>query len=166
MEILNETTESLVSYYLLPMVGINFRTFGPYFVDALLYPDVDVIRVELLTGCKEEYWNNPNYQGDYTKDNKTFVIFAIPEQFSEDVAMFKKGKYSHFKPETKKLIYDRSGLHYNKQIDNLIVTDMKLLALSRHPKLKEWIEESTGLRYGSNVELIRLKNPSRLYVKD
>ena len=162
--IFDEEKDSLVTFYILPLLKINFRTFGHYFKDCRLFRSKDAIRVELFPGCKEKYWDHENYQSDYNKDGNVFVIFSIPEEYLEDVEIFCNGKYSQMSQKTKQVIYKHSGLFYNKQIDNLIVTDTRLLALTKSPILKEWVRKTHKLIYGSKAEMIRLKNKEGIYV--
>ena len=65
----------------------------------------------------------------------------------------------------KNKIYKHSGLYYNKQIDNLIVTDMKLLALSKSPILRNYIQDIFKVRIGKNLELLQLKDKNSIYTK-
>ena len=161
----DEERESIVGYYILPLLGINKKTFGVYFKDAKLLPSKDAVVVELYKGCKEPFWENKFYQTDYTIDSTTFAIFSLPEEFKEDINLFCEGKYSQMSQLAKSKIYKHSGLYYNKQIDNLVVTDMKLLALSKSPILRNHIQDTFKIRIGKNVELLRLKDKNSIYIK-
>lgn len=165
-EIFDEEKDSLVTFYILPLLKINFRTFGYHFKTSLLFRTKDAIQVELFPGCKEKYWEHENYQSDYIRDGVVYVIFSIPSEFKEDVEIFCKGNYSQMSQKTKKIIYEYSGLYHNKQIDNLVVTDTRLLALTKSPVLKEWILKTYRLKYGENVELIRLNDKDSIYTKN
>lgn len=160
----NENKESLVDYFILPLVGLSYRAFGPYFKEAKLSRDLLSVRVKLSGGgCSEKFWDNPNYQTDWDQGSNTYAVFRIPEEFKDDVKVFATGKYSKMSDVVKKVIFKGSGLHYNKRIDNLIVTDMKLLALTKSPILKEWIEKQYRVKKGKNVEFLRLKNKDIIY---
>ncbi|WP_428743178.1 hypothetical protein [Tenacibaculum sp.] len=159
----DEEKESLVAYYLLPACQLSFKTFGLFFKDAKISRDFRTIRVEMSSGCKEPYWENLFYQTDWTENNITFAIFRIPDIFIKDVELFALGKYSKMSDNLKKRIYRLSGLFYNKRIDNTIVTDKKLLALTKSPILKEWIESTYKVRKGKNSEFIQLKNKDSIF---
>lgn len=159
----DEETDNLVTSYILPLININFRTFGFHFKDSKILRSQDAVIVYLYPGCKEPYWENPYYQNDYDIDNTTHVIFSLPEECKEDIALFCEGKYSKMSQKTKEKIYKGSGLLYNKQIDKLVVTDIRLLALTKSPILKEWIRENYKLRIGENLELLRLTNKDIIY---
>lgn len=166
VEIFNEEEESLVAYYILPLIGLSFKTFSRFFKDCKLYRSKDAVQVILYSGCKEEFWEHPNYQHDFTVEDLTYVTFSLPTEFGDDISMFCKGKYSKFSDKAKQKIYKHSGLLYNKQIDNTVVTDMKLLALTKSPILKQWIKDNYKLVFGNNVELIRLSNKDSIFVPE
>lgn len=161
----DEERESIVGYYILPLLGINRKTFGSYFKDAKILSSKDAVIVELYKGCKEPFWENKFYQTDYTVDSSTFAIFSLPEEFNDDIGLFCEGKYSQMSQLAKNKIYKHSGLYYNKQIDNLIVTDMKLLALSKSPILRNYIQDIFKVRIGKNLELLQLKDKNSIYTK-
>ena len=159
----DEERESLVGYYLLPLLGLSKNTFGQFYQDAKITRDRDAIVVYLYPGCKEPFWENENYQTDYTVDRVVYAVFAIPKEWKEDIDLFCEGKYSRMSELAKSKIYKSSGLTYNKQIDKFIVTDMRLLALTRSPILKQWMRENYKIISGANVECIRLKNKDIIY---
>lgn len=159
----DEEKESLVAYYLLPACQLSFKTFGLFFKDAKISRDFTTVRVEMSAGCKEPFWENLFYQTDWTENNTTFAIFRFPQIFVADVELFANGKYSKMSDNLKKRIYRYSGLFYNKRIDNTIVTDKKLLALTKSPLLKEWIEATYKVKKGRNSEFIQIKNKNIIY---
>ena len=165
-EIFNEEEESLVAYYILPLIGLSFKTFGMYFKDCKLFRSQDAVQVQIYKGCKEPFWINDFYQVDYTIDDIIYITFALPSEFGDDISLFCKGKYSKMSNKAKDKIYKHSGLLHNKQIDNTVVTDMKLLALTKSPILKQWIRDNFKLVFGNNVEMIRLKNKDSIFVPE
>ena len=162
----DESKESLVGYYILPMIKLSFKTFGPFFKSAHLNRDGTAVRVTMSAGCREPFWENSYYQTDWTIGGTTFALFAIPEREQEDVALFMKGKYSKMSESVKLRIYRYSGLFYNKQIQHVVVTDMKLLVLTKSPILKQWIYDNYGIRKGKNSEFIQLKNKESIFYND
>jgi hypothetical protein len=165
VEIFNEEKESLVTYYILPLIRLNFRAFGYHFLDCRLYRSMDAIQLTLMKGCKESYWEHPNYQHDYNVGGKVLVTFSLPAEFGDDILKFCEGKYSQMSDSAKNLIYKHSGLFYNKQIDKLVVTDMKLLALTKSQVLRDWIRDNYKLVFGNKLELIKLKDKESIYVE-
>ena len=159
----NEERESLAAYYILPLLNLSFKTFGSYYKAAKINRDLDCIRLELTPGCTEKFWEHWCYQVDYDRGNTTFAEFRIPLGFKNDLKIFASGKYSKISTRSKKLIYKHSGLHYNKQIDNLVVTDMKLLALTQSQILKDWLIDNYRLKIGKKAELIIIKNKENIY---
>lgn len=162
-KLFDEEKESLVAYYLLPLLKISYRKFGAYFLDAKLTRDLSGIVVILAHGCKDPYWEHENYQNDYDTNLHTIVLFSIPDEFKSDVELFSNGKYSKISDLAKGLIYKHSGLYYNKQIDNKIVTDKVLLALTKNKVLEEWILREYGIKKGKNSEFIKLENKEIIY---
>lgn len=161
--IFNEEDSRLVAYYMLPLVQLSYRAFGPYFKRALINRDHNVIRVEMSEGCAEPFWENKFYQTDYSAKGTVYAFFRFPDMLRADVNIFASGKYSDMSKKAKERIYKHSGLYYNKQIDNLIVSDVRLLALSKSRKLKDWVEETFGVKKGKNTEFIKLKNKESIY---
>lgn len=159
----NESKESLVGYYILPLVGMSYRAFGPYFKKAHIDREHSVVRVTMSRGCAEEYWNNNFFQVDYDEGENTYALYRIPEPYKDDVDLFAQGKYSQMSRGAKKTICNGSGLFYNKQIDNMVVTDKRLLALTGHPVLKQWVEETFEITKGKKSEYIKLKNKESIY---
>lgn len=161
--LIDEKNESLVAYYILPAVMMSYRAFGPYFKSAHIDRDHTAVMVTLVRGCKEEYWKNQFFQLDYDKNGCTYAVFRIPDSLRKDLDLFAEGKYSKMSDALKKRIYKHSGLLYNKQIDNLIVTDKRLLALTKSPILKQWVEETYKVKKGKNSEFIKLVNKESIY---
>ena len=163
MEIFDEVRESLVTYYILPLVKLSYKAFGKHFVTCRISENLKEVVVYLMPFCEEEYWRNPNFKTDYTKDLTTYAIFTLPEEFTEDIKLFSEGKYSKMSDKAKEVIYKHSGLHYNKKCGEHIVTDMKLLALSKHKVLRSWLIDNQKLRLCDKNEFIQLENPDIIY---
>lgn len=161
--IFDEKTKSLVDYYILPLLKINTKTFGFYFVESKLVRCLDGIVVTILKECREKYWDHPNYQTDFNDGNKTHIIYSIPEEFLEDVKQFAEGSYSQMSSAAKEVIYKYSGLWYNKRLENVIVTDKLLLALTRSPILRKWMIDEFNVKIGKYSEPVVLEFPEKIY---
>ena len=163
MQIFDEARESLVTYYILPLCGISYKAFGIHFLDCRLTKNHKEVVVTLMPLCEEEYFKNVNFKCEHTDNLTTFVRFTIPEKFKKDVNEFAKGNYSNMSSETKETIYKHSGLYYNKQIGDQKVTDMKLLVLSKHKKLRLWLMDNMQFKLCDRGEFIVLENPNSIY---
>ena len=163
MQIFDEVRESLVTYYILPLCGISSKAFGIHFLDCRLTKNHKEVVVTLMPFCEEDYWKNVNFKCEHTANLTSYVRFTVPEKFSKDVDEFAKGNYSKMSDLAKKVIYKHSGLPYNKQIGDVKVTDMKLLALSKHPKLNLWLVSMYNLQLCHKGEFIVLENPNSIY---
>ena len=163
MQIFDEVRESLVTYYILPLCGISYRAFGIHFLDCRLAKNHKEVVVTLMPFCEEEYFKNVNFKCEHTDNLTTFVRFTIPEKFKSSVEEFAKGNYSKMSPGAKENIYKHSGLHYNKSVGDHKVTDMKLLALSKHKSLRLWLMDNCGLKLCDKGEFIVLENPNSIY---
>ena len=166
MGIFDEVRESLVGYYILPLCGISYKAFGIHFLDCRLTKNHKEVVVTLMPLCEEEYFKNVNFKCEHTDNLTTFVRFTIPEKFKMDVIQFSQGAYSSMSVEAKETIYKHSGLHYNKQIGDHRVTDMKLLALSKHKSLRLWLMDNCGLKLCDKGEFIVLENQNSIYYVD
>ncbi len=159
----DESQESIVGYYVLPLIGLSIKMFGCYFKSAHISRDHLTVLVKMSRGCKEPFWDHRCYQNDWDEGPNTYAIFRLPNNVQSDIKHFAEGKYSKISQSGKLRIYRNSGLHHNKQIDNLVVTDMKLLALTKSNLLREWIRSNYGITKGKNNELLELSDKESIY---
>jgi len=159
-------THNIVTYYILPLLKFNYKTFGHYYMTTELFPSLDGIKLKLMSGCREEFWKHDNYEVDYSVENETHAIFSIPREFKDDVVLISQGKYSKISDRAKLMIKNHSGLMYKSKIDNVIVSDKLLMVLDKDPILKQWIEKEAKVRVGKEVELYYLPETENIYVRD
>ena len=76
----------------------------------------------------------------YRKETDLFLLYRIPPKWMRDVELFIAGKFSKMSENAKKTILVYSGLPYHRAEDGRIVTDGRLLALYKHPMLKQMWE--------------------------
>lgn len=161
-----EYTYSMPTYYVLPLLKLNNKTFGHYYEDTKVYKSFDAIQVKIRHGCKEEYWKHKNYQIDYEQDGYIYIIFSIPDKFIDDVKLICKGKVSKISESAKSNIRKYSGLLYKEKVNTVLVTDKMILAMDRDVILKEWLEKKFKVRIGSRAELYYLPENQDIYVRD
>ena len=161
--LLDENKESIVAYYILPLVDMSFKAFNSFYVNCKLSRNHKEVIVYLIPLCPEEFWKNESYKLDYTSNLTTYAVFTIPEEFSSDVKLFVEGKYSKMSSKAKDKIYKHSGLHFNKKMGEIVVTDMKLIALTKHKALRSYLIDNQMLLLCDNGEFIKLKNKDIIY---
>ena len=161
--IFDEVRESLVGYYILPLCGISYKAFGKHYLNCKLSRKHREVIVYLQPLCEEQYWKNPNFKCEHTNNLTTYVRFIIPEKYLQDVIVFASGLYSQMSEEAKEQIYHHSGLYYKKRIGDHIVTDKKLLALSKHKALRDWLLDQHVIKLCDKGEFIVLENQQIIY---
>ena len=159
----DEERESIVAYYILPLVRLSFKAFGVYYINCKLSRNLKEVIVYVLPLCTEEFWKNENYKTDYTENCTTYIVYAIPDRFLNDVKLFSEGKYSRMSNEAKSMIYKHSGLKFNYKLGDFHITDKKLLVLTKNRHLRKWLTDQGILEEPIRQEYIVLKNKDIIY---
>lgn len=95
-------------------------------------PDLNLVSARLRINCLKQ-WSN---------DRGGFLAYALPIKCSEDVYRYTIGAYSKFSFSLKSIIFERSGLPYQKPaLNGRTVTDIRLLALEGKEVVRNYIEE-------------------------
>jgi hypothetical protein len=159
--VLNEN-ENLVTYYLLPLVGINKTIFGRKFINSYLDPNSFRIYVRISSEMESiGHSIRDSYVTEAVINKKRFVIYQIDAKYHLDVRLFLLGKYSKFKLSTKKVIYVGSSLSYNKSIGDFKMTSPILQALDNTKILRQHLLDSLGIEtLPDTAELIDLPDKS------
>ena len=150
-----EPNDSLVNYYILPLLGYNKHSFGgdKYFINSYLSRDYELI-VMVKPDCPIRYWEFEHFKTDFNKDGDLVLIFHIDGKFKQDLGKFISGNFSKMSTFAKDLIYKNSGLFYKKKLGDVIVTSKILLALTRSKALKSWLQEEYGIELSEEEEVI------------
>lgn len=139
--------DSLVTYYVLPLVGVNKLTFGRSFKASFLSKDGTKVYVELSKNMHTpNYKANYNYVAELMHGEVKFVIFTIPLDYAVDIQHFINGFYSKFQASTKKRIYQTSSLPYNATMGSFSVSSPILQALDKTKTLRSHLINSLGMR--------------------
>lgn len=140
MSLLIPEGDSLVTYYLLPLVGVNKNTFGRSFKQSYVDKEGLKIFVELRSNMiTPSYKSNPNYISEMILNRKMFVLFSLPARFIASGKNFVQGKYSGMSKDAKKLIYSSSGLPYNKTNGSFVMSHPILQALDTTKTLRSFL---------------------------
>ena len=138
--------ENLVTYYVLPMVGVNNVVFGNLFRNSLLAKDGTRVYVQLKKKMNSVgYTKVDSYITDLNISGKLYAVYNVPSKFDEEIQLFLKGKYSQFKPSTKKIIYAGSGLPYNKKVGDFKLSSPILQALDKTKVLRFYLLKTLGV---------------------
>jgi hypothetical protein len=107
--------ENLVTYYLLPLVGVNKKTFGLKYDNSYINKEGTIVFIKLKSNLATPLYRKfANYTSEVIINNSLYIQFTVPEEFRKDVQFFIKGQYSRISREAKKIIYKMSTLPYNK----------------------------------------------------
>jgi hypothetical protein len=163
------TEYNLCTWFILPLIGLNKFSFNEgNFIQSYLTRDGQYIAVEVTDRnlCAHVQFNE-HYAGQKLLGEHELLLFVIPGAWTQDIDLFRQGRYSLMSEYAKKLIREDSGLTYrqedadsaNKRID------ARLMALEKHPALKrQWqaeLEVETPvkgwrLEIGDDLELLSI----------
>jgi len=138
--------ENLCTHFILPLIKLNKHHFvSSNFVNCFLTADgsaiiVQVVEVMLLS---RSLYNHEDYNGTYCNENgDIFFVYRLPVVWRSDIERFMKGKFSMMSKRAKENIIRYSGLlHESKEKgSNRTITDGRLLALEKHPKMRDMWE--------------------------
>lgn len=155
---------NLCSFYLLPLCGVGFYTFGGQanFINSWVHPDGLYIYVQVI----DKVFINPaafnaNYIGRWIQDDQ-LLGYSIPKQWKPEFNKFKEGKYSEFREEAKKIIRETSGLvyrlpGYTGNMDGSgLITDMRLAALYKDEGVRIRLQLELGAIIVQGQELMEM----------
>ena len=84
--------------------------------------------------------NHHQYRKTIKYEKSYFIVYSIPQKWSNDVTLFMEGKFSKMSQAAKDAIMRFSGLGYKERKGDEVLTDGRLLALDKHPVLKKMWE--------------------------
>jgi hypothetical protein len=155
MTLLIPSGDTLVTYYVLPLLGLNKKSFGNRFRTSLL--DFNGNLYVRLTADMEKptYKENLNYKTNIVIGKYLYASFSIPAEFHEDFKKFLIGSYSSFSKEAKNIIYATSGLPYNKAVGKFSLSHPILQALDKTQTLRDFLKKFFDVQeLAENGELI------------
>lgn len=142
---------NLCTYFILPLLDLNKDSYKG-FVNCFLSYNGKVI-VKLDNKPESSYWLHPEYVTDYTLDGYTYIIYSIPPQHLQELNLFLEGRYSEYPAASKKIIYRNSGLEFNKNVGDQIITHNLLLVMAKHPNLRAHLEKELEVMLPKSGEL-------------
>ncbi len=153
--------ENLCTHFVLPLLKLNKFSFtSSNFVNCYLTEDGSKIIVNVVdtTLVSRKAIRHKNYFSSLPTDNSTYLVYFVPVQWKSDVSLFMQGKFSMMSKHAKEVIRRFSGLNYKQKG----LTDGRLLALDKHPVLKNmWENELTNVT-GSQRSIVELDEDMEL----
>ena len=147
---------NLPAYYLLPLIGLNFKNFGSYKTKSnLLSIKLNIktlkliCRVHKIANVQPKVYEPKSYLGNRETN---VIVYKFPESLSLTVEAFSTGKYSKIPSSIKEYIVENCGLPKTHDV---------LLALQKDSTLREKLEDSLSLkdsliRLDENAELLSI----------
>jgi len=142
----------LPTYYLLPLVGLNFKKFGVCNSKSnLKSTKIDLKQLKLICEVKIlERVDSSVYQvGSYAGNFENSIIYDFPGSLVKTLDAFTEGKYSKIPTSIKDYIVKHSGLPKNHDV---------LLALNKDYKLKLKLEKALDESLDEEAELLSIPN--------
>lgn len=137
---------NLVTYFMLPLVNVNIKTFGSKFKCAYINSSGSSIYVELKAPMQTPTYNlAATYASDITINGIRIVVFNVPDYLKPDTKLFIKGAYSQMSKTAKNKIFNMSTLPYNQTMENFTVTHPVLHALSKTKRLRSFLKTYLGV---------------------
>ena len=149
--------DTLVTYYMLPLIGLNRKSFGSSFKTSYIDKEGLRLYVELRTNMKvPSYKRNSNYITEAVHNGNLFVLFTITSSIIPDAKLFIAGRYSEISRKSKNTIYLTSTLPYNKAMGDFKMSNPILQALDKTKTLRDYLESTLGIKsLPDSVELIQ-----------
>lgn len=154
---------NLCARFILPMVGINYKSLPEVFINAYIDMEYGVYLIfekdEDFERLFENYFshikNTNNFLVQYEEDVDEIVFkFKVPKNFEEDYMLFSQGSYS----KLSNILKDRLALYFgNKTIkDNHEVTVYNAI----HPQefKRKQIADRLGVNVDDIVEVLDVPN--------
>ncbi len=115
--------DTVLNYYVLPLVGLSREDFGNNFVTTKL----NRVGSKVFVQVKEDIYSVFIHKNKYTQNNILYLYYVIPNKFKQDVQYIINGAYSKISKKAKKRIIKNSGLTFNKKVKGGYIKTSKLL---------------------------------------
>jgi len=139
--------DTLVTYYLLPLIGLNKKSFGRSFKSSYIDQAGTRLFVELSSNMKVPlYRGNTQYIAEIALPKGLLIMFVVSAKMLPDVQLFISGKYSEMSKEAKNVIYKSSTLPYNKTMGSFKMSNPILQALDKTKTLRTYLEDTLNIR--------------------
>lgn len=162
MTLLIPENDTLVTYYMLPLVDVNKRSFGRSFKTSYISKDAKHIFVELKKPMvSPSYAISKYYVIELEICGVLFVQFNISAWWRDDAQLFIKGEYSKMSKDAKHTIYKSSTLPFNKTVEDFKMSHPILQALGKTKTLRRHLTEMLNVEtLADSDELIEVPDES------
>lgn len=163
--------KNLSRAFILPMVGINYKTLPNNFINSYITTNDEIIIVfdktyeyneifyRFFEHCKSNIKNYKNYEEE---SDEIALMFDIPQVFKEEFEIFLLGKYSKFSEDYKRIICNFFG---SKSIKDLrTVTEYNVIYPEdfKRKQIANWLSvDKSIVDWKSIVEVIDKPDLSR-----
>ena len=145
MALLLKEGENLVTYYILPLLGLNKKSYGLKYKTAFISKDSFKVYVELKSNPDGDlYMQNPYYITKFVHNGVLYLQYTVPSDNIEDYKHFIKGAYSKFSKDAKYKVYKFSTLPYNKSMGDFKMSHPILHALNSTKVLSVFLKSYIG----------------------
>ncbi len=142
--------DTILNYYVLPLVGLRKGSFGTSFVRTFINREGTLVYVLAKNlSYQEDISKNSNFQDIMYLNCAPYYIFKIDTRFTPDIKLMLQGKYSKISNYSKSLIKHNSGLLYGHEVNRgghkQVITSKPLYALDKSPVLIPYYQEKLKL---------------------
>ena len=149
---------NLSTYYLLPLLGINYDDFGKAtFLNSYVsrngkYLIVKVREPRIILNPKKIIRRENYFVRAWEDSDGAYYLYNFPEQWKHEFFMFTQGSYTQFSDKAKEIICKTCGLDY--KVGSNSVTHVILLALEGAEQFKRFWCTELDLNHDDFKELL------------
>lgn len=146
--LINELSrENLCTHFVLPLLRLNkFSFLASNFLNCYLSVEGHFIVAHVVEGhlLSRKVFKNSYYYRTCRKRGISgiYLVYRVPPEWHRDIDLFMQGKFSRMSDKAKETIIRYSSLPYQEKEGGRTVTDGRLLALDKHPLLKQMWERA------------------------
>lgn len=160
----NKGSVNLCSTYMLPLIGLNHKSFGENNFVSSYISETDAHLVVELKMIPPLVIGHSKFVFKFKSGDNSYAVFEVPPQFQNTVKLFREGRYSRFSDEAKTMIRKKSGLRYRAiQPNGVMKTARELLALDRDKELKKALEEELDEKIEKDAELASIPGEENFF---
>lgn len=143
--------DSIINYYVLPLVELQKQSFGDNFHYARINKEGTMVYIKV----HQDIYPDSIHNNKLKIEDLLFLYFDIPGKFHDDMRHIIAGAYSKISDEAKQAIIANSGLLFRHRVGEDYFTSKLLFALERSTALKDYYYDVLKSPWDSksNIEL-------------
>jgi len=126
--------DSILNYYVLPLVGLQKQNFGDNFHYSRINKEGTMVYIKV----HQDIYPDSIHDNKLQIEDLLFLYFDIPGKFHADMQHIIEGAYSKISDEAKHAIISNSGLLFRHRVGEDYYTSKLLFALEKSPALKDY----------------------------